>query len=84
MARPDKASNGTGAASNAVPVARSCCTIVIEGNACGAGADRRHGDECQWDRDTARVLHISTNTVMTELKKRQRTSTRYTMPYCRP
>jgi transposase-like protein len=34
-------------------------------------------------RDTARVLHISTNTVMTELKKRDRTSTRYTMPYCR-
>jgi len=34
-------------------------------------------------RDTARVLHVSTNTVMTELKKRDRTSTRYTMPYCR-
>ena len=27
-------------------------------------------------RDTARVLHISTNTVMTELKKRKRTSSR--------
>jgi len=27
-------------------------------------------------RDTARVLHISTNTVMTELKKRNLTSTR--------
>jgi len=27
-------------------------------------------------RDTTRVLHISTNTVMTELKKRKRTSTR--------
>jgi len=27
-------------------------------------------------RDTARVLHVSTNTVMTELKKRNLTSTR--------
>jgi len=35
-------------------------------------------------RDTARVLHISTNTVMTELKKRKRTSTWSTMLYCRP
>jgi transposase-like protein len=34
-------------------------------------------------RDTARVLHISTNTVMTELKKRKRTSTRSIMPYLR-
>src|SRR4029450_260594 len=29
-------------------------------------------------RDTARVLHVSTNTVMTELKKRNLTSTRST------
>jgi transposase-like protein len=35
-------------------------------------------------RDTARVLRISTNTVMTERKKRKRTSTRSTMPSCRP
>ena len=34
-------------------------------------------------RDTARVLHISTNTVMTELKKRNLTSTRSTMQYYR-
>ena len=34
-------------------------------------------------RDTARVLPLSTNTVMTELKKRNRTSTRETMPYGR-
>jgi transposase-like protein len=34
-------------------------------------------------RETARVLHISTNTVRTELKKRKRTSTKSTMPYCR-
>jgi transposase-like protein len=27
-------------------------------------------------RDTARVLHVSTNTVMTELKKRKLTSTK--------
>jgi transposase-like protein len=27
-------------------------------------------------RDTARVLHVSTNTVMTELKKQHLTSTR--------
>jgi transposase-like protein len=27
-------------------------------------------------RDTARVLHVSTNTVMTELKKRNLTSSR--------
>jgi transposase-like protein len=31
-------------------------------------------------RDTARVLHVSTNTIMTELKKRHLTSTR---PNCR-
>src|SRR5712691_10790720 len=34
-------------------------------------------------RNTARVLHVSTNTVMTELKKRNLTSTRYTMRYDR-
>jgi len=34
-------------------------------------------------RDTARVLHVSTNTVMTELKKRNLTSTRSTMQYYR-
>jgi acetyltransferase len=32
MARPGKASNGTGAASNAVPGAPSCWTIAIQGN----------------------------------------------------
>jgi transposase-like protein len=30
-------------------------------------------------RDTARVLHVSTNTVMTELKKRNLSSTKATM-----
>ena len=34
-------------------------------------------------RDTARVLHVSTNTVMTGLKKRNLTSTRSTMQYDR-
>jgi transposase-like protein len=34
-------------------------------------------------RDTARVLHVSTNTVMTERKKRNLTSTRSTMRYYR-
>jgi len=35
-------------------------------------------------RDTARVLHISTNTVMTELKKRHLPSTTSTMQSYRP
>jgi transposase-like protein len=35
-------------------------------------------------RDTARVLHISTNTVMTELKKRHLPSTTSTMRSYRP
>ena len=35
-------------------------------------------------RDTARVLHISTNTVMTELKKRHLTSTKSTMRSYKP
>jgi len=35
-------------------------------------------------RDTARVLHISTNTVMTELKKRHLPSTKSTMRSYRP
>src|SRR5215470_6973706 len=35
-------------------------------------------------RDTARVLHVSTNTVMTELKKRHLTSTKSTMRSYRP
>jgi len=34
-------------------------------------------------RDTARVLHVSTNTVMTERKKRNLISTRETMQYSR-
>ena len=34
-------------------------------------------------RDTARVLHVSTNTVMAELKKRKLTSTKATKPYYR-
>src|SRR6266851_4962606 len=49
MARPGKASNGTGAASNAVPGHLPAALELSKASACGEGAHRRHGDECQWD-----------------------------------
>ena len=71
MARPGKASNGTGAESNAVPVVPSCWTIVTQGNRLQVKQQIvEMALNASGIRDTARVLHVSTNTVMTELKKR--------------
>ena len=70
MARPGKASNGTGAASTAVLGALSCWTIATQVT---SPAVKEQIVEMAMNasgiRDTARVLHVSTNTVMTELKK---------------
>ena len=68
MARLVKASNGTGAASNTVPVVPSCWDYSYPGQ---SPAVKQQIVEMAMNasgiRDTARVLHISTHTVMTEL-----------------
>ena len=70
MARPDKASNGTGAGKK--PCAGR--TFLLEYSYPGQSpAVKEQIVEMALNasgiRDTARVLHVSTNTVMTELKK---------------
>jgi len=69
MARPDKASNGTGAASTAVLAVLSYWTIAIQVNRLRSKQIVEMAMNASGIRDTARVLHVSTNTVMTELKK---------------
>jgi len=70
MVRPGKASNGTAVASNPVLVARFCCTTPSTGQSPDVKqqivAMAMHASGI---RDIARVLHVSTHTVMKELKK---------------
>ena len=77
MARPGKASNGTGAASHAVRVAPFSWTIAYPGQS--PEVKRQIVDmamNASGIRDTARVLHVSPTTVIKELKKRNLNSSR--------